>query len=512
MAEAVRVDGLDAHAGEAAIVSQVGFEVHAGEIVTLFGPSGAGKTTIAAAVAGIDVPGVTITGDVLVNGRVGYLPQHAAGTLNPARRIGRALGELIDLRHPASRGRSSNRAKCRAERRARVRRVLALAAFEIDDAQLDRTLRKYPFEFSGGQRTRLALAQVLATEPSVLVLDEPTVGLDSIGRATLTEQLETLREHGIAVLLVTHDHAVATRLSDRALHIRNGRLVTTGEEGAAASRPPRRSVPARTEDRVVELRNVHVTHDRAPILHGVDLTVSRGETLGIVGVSGAGKSTIAHCVTGLLKPTSGSVLVNDEPVPALRKQSRDRLARVQYIWQEAAVSFEPRRTVLDQVATTGVRLRGVTAGRARPEALATLAAMGVEEGQALRYPAGLSGGQLQRAALARALLARPEILVCDEVTTGLDSGLSSTILDYVESYRYQAAASVISISHDLRTQLGRADRIAVVENGRVVEEGTPADLVKAPQTAALRALLAAERIGIGDEPVGLRRANTVVPL
>ena len=226
----------------------------------------------------------------------------------------------------------------------------------------------------------------------------------------------------------------------------------------------------------------------------MDLKLFRGEMLGIIGVSGAGNSTIAHCIAGLLAPEKGTVLVDKTPLPTLRKRSKRQLAQVQYIWQESASSFESRRVVLDQVAATAVRLRGARANDAREEALAVLAALGLDEGQALRYPPGLSGGQLQRAAVARAMMAHPEILVCDEVTTGMDGPLAGRILDYVESYQSDTGASVISISHDLRTQLGRADRIAVIDGGCVVETGVPADLVAAPQTTVLRELLVADAI------------------
>nr|WP_051343408.1 ATP-binding cassette domain-containing protein [Pseudonocardia spinosispora] len=479
---AVSVRELGATAGAATILHDISFDVPTGEIVTLCGPSGAGKTTIAAAVAGIVRPGITYSGELVRGGHVGYLPQFAAATLNPARRIGHALGELVGLHHV---GRLD-----RAGRRVHIARVLRTAGFDVPDDRLDQTLRRYPHEFSGGERTRLALAQVLTANPTLLVLDEPTSGLDAISRAAVVDQLDTLRRDGMTILLVTHDLLVAARLSHRTLHVSGGRLVDAVSQPDPASPPATRS---HSTGAAVELRGVTVTRSRTAILHDVDLELAAGETLGVVGVSGAGKSTLARVIAGLQEIRRGSLLVDGRPMPTVRSRSREQIAHVQYVWQEAAGSFETRRSVLDQVAMTGVWLAGLSPADARAEAVTELAELGIDETQARRYPAGLSGGQLQRAAVARALLARPSVLICDEVTTGLDEPLSRRILDRIEAYRRDAAASVILISHDVRTQLSRADRLVVVDAGRIVATGVPADLSNDSTTTVLHRLLAPGR-------------------
>lgn len=487
---------LSAHVGEVTILEGASFEAASGQITTLFGPSGAGKSTIASAIMGIKQPGIEIEGDILFDGepssdnvRVGYLPQDAPATLNPARRIGKALGELVDLHYAAPAAKSQRS----AWRRAHIKRILGTAAFDIADDELDRTLCKYPSEFSGGQRTRLALAQVLATDPAILVLDEPTDGLDSISRANVVDQLAALRRSGLAIILITHDPLVSERLSDHTLYVRGGRLVDKVDHPPILP-PPTQPRSTSATERALELREVAVSRHRTPILRGIDLELAAGEGLGIIGVSGAGKSTIAHCVAGLVAPDHGTVRVAEEPAPVLRKRTRRQLAHVQYIWQESAASFEPRRLVVDQVAATAVRLRATTADDARAEAVQLLEALDIEPQQAFRYPPGLSGGQLQRAALARALIARPGVLICDEVTTGLDRPLSRQILDYVDAYRRDTGAAVISISHDVLTQLERADRIAIVDKGQIVESGTPEKLTAHPETTILRNLLAADEI------------------
>ncbi|MBB4684114.1 ABC transporter ATP-binding protein [Amycolatopsis jiangsuensis] len=455
MADSITVRGLSADAGQTPLLRDVSFEVRAGEVVTLFGPSGAGKTTIAMAVAGLTRPGVSLDGTVEAPARTGYLPQQAAGTLNPARRVGHALGELVGLRVPRM---------TRAQRRARVTEVLRAVAFEGD---LGPVLRRYPAEFSGGQRTRLALAQVLATRPDALVLDEPTTGLDAGRKTELAGHLGALARNGVALLVVTHDPDVVAALDTRLLRVHNG-VVTPSE--APQPRPTGATRPSVScsGSPAAELRTVSVHFGSANVLREADLALFPGETVGLAGASGAGKSTVARCLAGLEQPSRGTVLAGGRPLPPLRRRTRAQLARVQYVWQEAAPSFDPRRPVEVQVAATATRLRGVCPGEALAEAREELAELGLTPAQAARYPPGLSGGQLQRAALARALLARPEVLLCDEVTTGLDTNLATHLLGHIDAYQRRTGAAVLLISHDPHVLTGRANRVLTVENGQMV--------------------------------------------
>ncbi|MFD6399099.1 ABC transporter ATP-binding protein [Nocardia sp. NPDC060249] len=490
----ISVRALRVTAGRTVLVDGIDLDVHVGEILTLFGPSGAGKTTIATAIAGVAVAGTVVAGSIRCRGpqnsvRIGYLPQHAASTLNPARRIGTALAELERLR----RRRLGLPRTDRATRRGHIADVLTAAAFEVSDPTLATMLGKYPFEFSGGERARLALALVLTSDPDVLIVDEPTVGLDPLARAALLTGLDRLRRAGKAVVLVTHDTVAVDRVSDRTLFVRAGRLHDSGRPAPSAA-APRRGAPEASPP-VLRLRDITVSQRRSRILHGVDLDLPRGELVAMIGVSGAGKSTIGRTIAGLVAPDSGRVLLDGEPLASLRRRSRAQIAAVQYVWQESAASFDPRRTVLDQVAATAVRLRGVDRDTARRHARTILNDLGIEARQALRHPAGLSGGQLQRAALARALGAEPDVLVCDEITTALDAPLTSRILEYLDTYRHRTGAAILMITHDLRLHLHRGDRIVMVDAGRVIEAGVPAEPCTDPSLPILSGFLAADELG-----------------
>ncbi len=484
----ISVRGLHVRAGNTVLLDEATFDVHAGRILTLFGPSGAGKTTLAAALADVTRPGIAVSGEIRRGDtvRVGYLPQDAAATLNPARRIGAVLGELVVL-HQRSTGAGR---VTRNRRRALVTQALGSAAFVTDNAVLDLLLRKFPSEFSGGERVRLALAQVLTREPDVLIVDEPTVGLDPIARTILLAQLARLRRAGKALVLITHDPFVVSRISDHVLSVKNGRVadgVRTVTVRETANRPTRR----RTEP-VLEVRDVSVNVRNTPVLRRIHLELHHGELLGLTGVSGAGKSALARCIAGLFAADSGRILVDSEPMPLLRRRTRAQIAAIQYVWQESASSFDPRRRVVDQVAATAVRLRGLSRTDAHTAALDMLLDLDIGPDQAARFPAGLSGGQLQRAAIARALLAHPRILVCDEITTALDRPLAARILDYLDYYRHTHDTAILSIGHGLRSQLDRADRIAVLDAGRIVDVGTPNELRVRPHATILHRLLDAE--------------------
>ncbi|MFF3766341.1 ABC transporter ATP-binding protein [Streptomyces sp. NPDC001922] len=498
-----RIEDLRVVTGGRTLVDGVCLTVLPGRCTALVGPSGSGKTTTGLALLGEYPAGARVTGRVDVpGGRAGYVPQHPAAALNPARRAGALLGDIA-RRTPGT----------RADRTARVAEALRLA--QLPDP--DTVLRRFPHQLSGGQQQRVVLAQALLSGARVVVADEPTTGQDALTKRRMAAELRELRARGIGLLLLSHDLDLVRELADTVVVLQNGRAVESGaaEQVLTAPRHPAARallardaspVPVRTPgagDRApedgapcLEAVAVRARHGGrrtgAVVLRDASVAVAAGTCLAVVGRSGSGKTTLARCLAGLHRDWSGRVLLDGRPLPrSLRGRSREQLAAVQYVFQDAHAAFDPYRTVLDQVSRTAVRLRGATADAARAEALALLAGLGLPEETARRRPAGLSGGELQRAALARALLARPRVLVCDEITSGLDTVTRHAIGELLRRQRDEAGTALVLVTHDLAVAAGLADTVAVVEAGRVVEQGRADQLWSAPAHPFTRELLAA---------------------
>ncbi|SHF06604.1 ABC transporter ATP-binding protein [Streptoalloteichus hindustanus] len=520
----VRVRDLVAEVGRRRLVDGLSLELRAGRVLALVGASGSGKTTTGLAVLGETPPGVTVSGEITVAGRevgpdrpprpgaVAYVPQHPASVLNPVRRVGGVLREIAE-RHLPDPPRS---------RKARRDMVNALVADALRRAQLpaDRDLlRRYPHQLSGGQQQRVVLAQALVANPAVLVADEPTTGQDAVTRAEVVDELRALAADGIAILLLSHDLDVVRALADHVVVLRSGVPVESGPTDRVLSQPdneytralvaaqPRVAVEPTdpTDDRedgtsqdtgrlrVESLVAHHGSGRRRRIaLHHVDLTVAAGECVAVVGRSGSGKTTLARCIAGLHTATSGVVSVDNRALaPSLRRRSRTDLASVQYVFQDARGSFDQHRSVLDQISRTAVRLHGSRPADAAEAAMAVLRRVGLGEEHARRGPHRLSGGELQRAALARALLARPGVLLCDEITSGLDTLTQQGILDLLAELRATTAGTLVLISHDMGVVARLADQVVVLDAGHVVERGPVAEVLATPTHPVTRALLGA---------------------
>ncbi|WP_369199336.1 ABC transporter ATP-binding protein [Streptomyces sp. PU-14G] len=506
----IEVRRLTAHAADGtALVRGVDLTMEPGRVTALVGPSGSGKTTTALALLGEAGAGVRLSGHVRVGetevvgadgiaahaagvrgGTVAYLPQHPGNALNPARRIGAVLTELAAVHAPSGSGRGASRAFSRV-------------ALEQSQMPSDRSvLRSFPHQFSGGQQQRVALAQVLACGPRALVLDEPGTGLDTVTRAALTRELARLARLGPALLLLSHDHAMVRALADDAVVLEAGRVTARGRpEAVLPALPAPVAVRGSREDRLdgtplLEARSLVAWHRRRghEVLHDVSLRLRAGECVGVAGPSGSGKTTLARCLAGLHERRSGDLLLDGAPLPVLVHRDTEQKRRVQYVWQEVHDSFDPRRTVLDQVARTAVRLRGLAADPARAQAAELLNELGIPRRTAARPPGALSGGELQRAAFARAALARPDVLVCDEITSALDAQTAERVLAHVERLRATRTA-VLWIGHDLRLMRRVADRLLVLDGGRVAEDGPCAQVLARPGSEATRRLLDAEELG-----------------
>ncbi|MEV0286522.1 MULTISPECIES: ATP-binding cassette domain-containing protein [unclassified Kribbella] len=498
----VRVAGLEASAGSAILVDGVSFEVWGGRVTALVGASGSGKTTSALALLGEHGTGVRLKGSVEVEGRVvvdgggptdqaagvrgrvvAYMPQHPGSALNPARRVGATLRELEGLHHPGE----------------RVVREALRAAQLADDRE---TLRRFPHQFSGGQRQRIALAQALTCRPKVLVLDEPSTGLDSITRLQLVNELEDLAADGLGILLLSHDLDLVRALAEHVVVLSAGQVVDAGgpEVLPAKLELPRPSTPAPAKPLLQATSlTASLTRGRDPILHDVDLAVRPGQCIGVVGRSGSGKTTLARTLAGLHERHTGKILLDGEHLPVLRKRSLEQNRRVQYVWQEVRGSFDERRTVDQQVARTAQRLRDLPAKEAHAEAVEILARLGVSAITAARPPSRLSGGELQRAALARAVLAHPDVLICDEITTALDDRGTTLVVELLAELKDRGTA-LVWIGHDLGLVAAVSDHVLVIDAGRVVEEGPPATVMSGPTSELTRRLVSAARLGRPESP------------
>lgn len=454
----VHVEDLRAETNKNVLLDGVSFALSAGRVLALVGASGSGKTTTGLALLGERSPGVTVRGRVSLSGRVGFVPQQPASALNPVRRLDSVFREIAAL-HDGD----PEELIGTALRRARVPADL---------------LRRYPHQLSGGQQQRVVLAQALVGDPAVLVADEPTTGQDALTRNEVVDELAAVVAQGVALVLLTHDVEVVRALADEIVVLRAGRVVEAGPAAELLTNPrddytralldtaPPESAPVPARKPRLRVRGLTARHRNATVLHDVELEV--GERLAVVGRSGSGKTTLGRCLAGLHQQATGEVLLHDRPLArSLRRRSRAELAAVQYVFQDARGSFDEHRGVLDQVARTAVRLRGVHPADARAAALTALNRVGLAEETVLRLPRGLSGGELQRAALVRALLAEPEVLVCDEITSGLDAVTRAGLLDLLAS----VPCALVLISHDLDVVARLADRVVVLHEGRVVAHG-----------------------------------------
>lgn len=487
-----------------AIVDGVTFRVLPGRVTALVGASGSGKTTTGLALLGECPRGARVAGEVRVTtgGPVGYVPQHPASVLAPARRVAALLTDVArrQVRHLP-----------RGERRAAARTLVVRAVEEAQLKDAEVLLRRYPHQLSGGQQQRVVLAQALLLGSRVVVADEPTTGQDSVTKRRVVEQLAALAARGIGVVLLSHDLEVVRALADEVLVMRAGRVVESGPAERLWAAPrhawtrellaaeggvtPFDVEVARARRPAMRVRGLVARHRggsrSGPVVLRVPaLELHAGECLAVVGRSGSGKTTLARCLAGLHRDHDGEIRLDDTVVSrSVRQRTLAQLAAVQYVFQDARAAFEEHRPVVRQVARTAVRLRGADAGAAGREAVDVLARLGLPEELVRRRPGELSGGELQRAALARALLARPRVLLCDEITSGLDAVTRRNIVGTLtELVAERGDVALVLITHDLATA-ALAHRVAVLDAGEVVEQGPARRVLVDPRHPFTRSLV-----------------------
>ncbi|MEM7742306.1 MAG: ABC transporter ATP-binding protein [Pseudomonadota bacterium] len=495
------------------IVKGVSFDIMPGQVVALIGESGSGKTTISLASLGYTKPGLFFSGgQALLKGddmvsmdnelkremrgeHVAYLAQSAAATFNPALKINEQVTESAVIHGHMT----------QAEADARARDLYQ--ALELPDP--DRIGGRYPHQVSGGQLQRLMAAMALVEKPSLLVLDEPTTALD------VTTQIEVLKafkkvieEEGSAAIYVTHDLAVVAQIADHIVVLYGGEVMEQGPTDQIINNPTHsytrrlmaavRPTPAagqgegatgeyRREAPALEVRNLTAGYGRAPdggpaikVLRDVNVAIERGHVVGVIGESGCGKSTLARVMAGLLPAAEGEVLLDGKPLkPALRDRPKSDLQLVQFVFQMADTALNPRQTIGEIIGRPLTFYHGLTGRKRRERVLEILQMVELPLEFEGRVPAEMSGGQKQRVNLARGLAANPEVLLCDEVTSALDSIVGQNVIKLLEKLRADTGVSFVFISHDLSTVSSFADEIVVLYAGRVVEKG-PVDQVLSP--------------------------------
>ncbi|MER5672295.1 ABC transporter ATP-binding protein [Pseudonocardia alni] len=536
-APVARVSGLGiayrAGRADVPVVRGVSFAVEPGCTLGLVGESGSGKSTVAAALLGhlrrgsrITAGTVALHGEdvfaagprrvrALRRGTVAMVAQNSGAVLTPSMRIGVQLAEAL----PEGTG----------DRDTRVAELL-------DRVRLDPALApRYPHQLSGGQQQRVSIAMAVAARPDLLVLDEPTTGLDVLTQEEVLRLLAELAEaDGLASVLVSHDLGVVRRMADEVLVLRDGEpveqrpapelfadprtaytrrllasvprltdtgLAEVGEDGTRTVRDRAAGAPEGDRPVAVQVDGARITYGGTVAVEDVSFTVRRGEVLAIVGESGSGKSTLARALAGLVTPAGGTLRLctpdgdpdGDLARPAGRRPVEVRRA-LQMAFQSADTALNPRRTVGSSLARP-VRLFGTATGRAGvARRVAELVAdVRLDASFAGRLPAQLSGGQRQRVGIARAMAGDPAVVVADEVTTALDVSVQASVLALLDDLRRERDLAVLLISHDLAVVRGLADRVLVLRHGRVVEHGPTAEVFADPRHPYTRELLTAAR-------------------
>ncbi len=423
------------------------------------------------------------------------MPQDPLASLHPLQRVGRQLIETLRV----LRGLSEDDAR---------RDALALfTRVQLPEPEL--ALRKYAHEFSGGQRQRIAIALALATRPKLLIADEPTSALDARIARDILDLLDGLRRSdGLAVLLISHDLPLVGAYAQQLIVLRRGEVVERGNtdevfasprhdytrELLAADRLAPLPGPAEGSPVLLEAQGLSMRYRRAPrdAVSDVDIQLRRGEGLALVGESGSGKSTLGRILLRLLHGARGRVSFDGVDVGRLHpRELRALRARTGVVFQDPYASLDPRLRMAEIVAEPlRIHRRGDAAAR-RARALELLQAVGLDASMLDRYPHEFSGGQRQRIAIARALATDPELLVCDEAVSALDAHHRAAILALLVQLKRERGLALLFVTHDLAAAAAVAERIAVMEAGRIVETGITAEVLAAPRHAHTRALLAA---------------------
>ena len=521
----IEVSDLQVRFGQGVpVLKGISFTVQQGECLALVGESGSGKSVTSRTLAGLTGAHAQLQASRLAfagqdlrqfderawrrvrGAQIGFVMQDALGSLDPLRPVGKEIAEPLQLHSELN----------REQRQARVLELLR--AVGVPEPEL--RARQYPWQLSGGLRQRALIASAIACNPRLLIADEPTTALDATVQAQVLSLLESLRGDSTAMLIVSHDLAVVSRLANRVAVMHNGVIVEQGsveavlqdpqhpytqyllKAGAAVHfRRPQAAKLAAVAPPVVEtsapllqvqqLSKAFKGPDGAmrTVVDKVSLQLHKGRTLGIVGESGSGKTTLTRMILGLEAPDSGAIQIKGRPWLQLDDQEQRTLRRsIQVVFQDPLSSFDPRYTV-QRVLYEALQVAGHLRAQWRPQAVELLKLVRLDESLLERRPLELSGGQRQRIAIARALAAQPQILVCDEPVSALDVSVQAQILELLDDLKQRLGLACLFISHDLGVINHVSDQVLVMKDGVAVESGAVRDVFDRPQHPYTRALL-----------------------
>lgn len=502
-------------------VKNVSFDVREGEFFGIVGESGSGKSVLVQSAMGL-IPAARTAGEVTFRGQnllelsgeqlrrkrgreISMIFQDPLSSLHPQYTIGWQIVEQIRAHERVS------------KQAAKARAVQLLEKVHIPDAAS--RFDAYPHQFSGGMRQRVMIAMSLSLGPSLIIADEPTTALDSTVQAQILDLLAEMRQDvGATVLMISHDLGVMASVADRVMVMYQGERVEMGDsaeifanpqdpytarliESSSFSKGSRTALTGRAAesrmDNIVEVEGISLSFKQKrgqerTVLDDISLEVRRGETLGLVGESGCGKTTLARTIAGLIPPSNGRVTFDGRDISEITGRAwREQRKKVQVVFQDPFGSLNPKRRV-GSIVGDPFRIHGVASGRDRQRRVqGLLERVGLDPEHYNRFPSQFSGGQRQRIGIARAIALNPELVILDEPVSALDVTVQAQVLGLLDELQRDLGLTYLFISHDLAVVRHMCDRIAVMEGGRIIELGDPESMYTSPQQPFTKKLLAA---------------------
>ncbi len=516
----LRVD-IPTENGTVHAVKDVSFDVKEGEFFGIVGESGSGKSVLVQSVMGL-IPNARTTGSVRFQGEdllslsaerlrrkrgkdISMIFQDPLSSLHPQYTVGWQIVEQIRAHENVS------------TQAAKARAIQLLEKVHIADASS--RFDAYPHQFSGGMRQRVMIAMSLSLDPALIIADEPTTALDSTVQAQILQLLGEMKEDfGATVLMISHDLSVMASVADRVMVMYRGEQVELGKSTEVLTRPqdpytvsliesssftqsarqsPVEPVAEETSAPIAEVSGVSLSFTqrrgvKRKVLDGIDLEVRRGETLGLVGESGCGKTTLARTIAGLVQPSEGTVRFDGMDLSQVKRaQWRRMRQRVQVVFQDPFSSLNPKRRV-GSIIEDPLRVHGIGSARERQRrVLELLELVGLDPDHYNRFPSQFSGGQRQRIGIARAIALNPDLVILDEPVSALDVTVQAQVLQLLDDLQRDLGLTYLFISHDLAVVRHMCDRIAVMESGRIIELDDADTIYNSPREPFTKRLLAA---------------------